>query len=132
MSANSPMILKTLTICRELFVAAPYLKERLGAVRFEAELLPRLRQIREGLRIGPNPDFGVALVDTFEWGFHTPAQALLDGIIQAQGFDWRFVTGRRRRFKELAPDYPESIPPVVGNLWAEALASAERALEPGE
>ncbi|MBF0163082.1 MAG: hypothetical protein HQL97_10885 [Magnetococcales bacterium] len=132
MSANSPMILKTLTICRELFVAAPHLKERLGPARFEAELKPHLCRIREGLLPGPNPDFGVSVVDALEWGFHTPLQPLLDGIIQSQGFDWRFVTGRRRRFKELAPDYPEPLPPVVRNLWAEALASAERVLAPGD
>nr|CAX83892.1 uncharacterized protein [uncultured bacterium] len=129
MSANAPMITKTLTICRELFVAVPFLKERLGAARFEAELKPRLQQLRESLHSGPNPDFGTPLLDTLEWGFHTPLQALLDGIIHSQGFDWRLVTGRRRRFKELASDHPEPVPQVVLTLWAAALASADHALD---
>ncbi|MEO5347989.1 MAG: hypothetical protein H7834_16680 [Magnetococcus sp. YQC-9] len=129
MSANSPMITKTLSVCRELFMAVPFLKERLGAPRFEAELLPRLQQIRESLAAGPNPEFGIPLVDTLEWGFHTPLQPILDGIIHAQGFDWRFVTGRRRRFKELAADYPEPIPTAVTTLWTEALTHANRVLE---
>ncbi|MBF0323387.1 MAG: hypothetical protein HQL62_10705, partial [Magnetococcales bacterium] len=59
------------------------------------------------------------LVDALDWGFHSPIQPVVETIIQAQRFDWRFITGRRRRFKALAPGQP--VAPNLATLWQRAL-----------
>lgn len=112
------MIAKTLIITSDLFDAATRIQQHLAPEAFMTAFLPRLRAIDHCLSLGPNPDLMSPLLDALEWGFHTPAQPILETIIYAQGFDWRFVTGRRRPFKSLASG--QTIPPTVTELWNQA------------
>lgn len=116
------MIIKTLLITCELFDAAVQIQKQLDADSFTTEFLPRLRQIHANLAMGPNPEISTPLVDALDWGFHHSIQPTMTTIIQAQGFDWRFITGRRRPFKQLASGQP--IPTAVSNLWQLALAKS--------
>ncbi|MBF0341747.1 MAG: hypothetical protein HQL95_12420 [Magnetococcales bacterium] len=116
------MIVKTLRIVCDLFDAVPHIGAQLGTERYSREFLPRLLAIRESLSQGPNPEFGIPVVDALEWGFHAPIQPILDRIIDAHGFDWRIVTGRRRRFPALAPGQP--VPNEVLHLWQQAMDRA--------
>ncbi|MBF0161257.1 MAG: hypothetical protein HQL88_03125 [Magnetococcales bacterium] len=121
------MIAKTLLLTSDLFDAAERMQKQLGPELFVHGLLPRLQRLHEALACGPNPDFGTPLMDTLEWGFHSPIQPIVEVIIHAQGFDWRIIGGRRRPFRSLAPGQP--IPPAVERLWAQALAKATRFLD---
>ncbi|MBF0153779.1 MAG: hypothetical protein HQL64_08575 [Magnetococcales bacterium] len=114
------MISKTLFITCDLFDAAARIEAQLGAEEFAREFLPRLRRIHDNLVQGPNPDLSIPLVDALEWGFHSPIQPVIETLIHAQRFDWRFITGRRRRFRALAPGQP--VPPALADLWQKALA----------
>ncbi|MEO5351698.1 MAG: hypothetical protein H7835_00545 [Magnetococcus sp. XQGC-1] len=113
------MITKILLLTCDLFAAAPRIQAQLGAERFAAEFLPWLQQIHLTLQRGPNPEIAIPLVEALAWGFHTPIQPILETLIHAQGFDWRFVTGRRRRFNALANG--QAIPIPVAKLWERAL-----------
>ncbi|MBF0125876.1 MAG: hypothetical protein HQM02_01560 [Magnetococcales bacterium] len=113
------MITKTLMITCNLFDATARIQAQLGDEGFARDFLPMLRLIHHNLAQGPNPDISIPLVDALEWGFHSPAQPIVETIIQSQGFDWRFITGRRRQFKALAAG--EAIPPPVSALWHRAL-----------
>ncbi|NGZ06440.1 MAG: hypothetical protein G8237_08790 [Magnetococcales bacterium] len=116
------MIIKTLRIACDLFDAAGRMRTQLGEERFFKELHPRLMRIRENLAAGPNPDVGIVVVELLEWGFYTEIQPILDVIIAGHGFDWRLVTGRRRRFAALASG-PAISMEVLG-LWERALEKA--------
>ncbi|MBF0427700.1 MAG: hypothetical protein HQL94_02145 [Magnetococcales bacterium] len=121
------MITKTLLVTCDLFDALPPIQAQLEATKFKSEFLPRLRQIHDNLALGPNPDISIPLVDALEWGFHGPIQPILSTILHSQGFDWRFITGRRRRFNELA--HGRSIPLSVQTLWGRALDKATRMMQ---
>uniref|UniRef100_UPI00187D4D8C hypothetical protein n=1 Tax=Candidatus Magnetaquicoccus inordinatus TaxID=2496818 RepID=UPI00187D4D8C len=101
-------------------------RQLLGNERFVADFLPQLQKIQSCLAQGPNPDLAMPLLDALEWGFHSPLQSTLETIIYGQGFDWRFITGRRRSFKALAPD--KTVPPALAQLWQQTLNKANRAL----
>lgn len=112
------MIAKTLLLTCDLLDATERIRKQLEAELFATEFLPRLRQIHQTLSLGPNPELTIPLLDILEWGFHSPVQPMLETIIYAQGFDWRFVTGRRRRFTALSPG--QNIPPMIAILWERA------------
>ena len=121
------MIAKILLIICDLFDAAERMQKQLGPESFSSGLLPHLRQIHHALVQGPHPDFGTPLLAALDWGFHSPIQPMVETIIHAQGFDWRFVGGRQRSFKTLAPGQP--ISPTVERLWHQALTKATLFLE---
>lgn len=112
------MIAKTLLLTCDLLDATERIQKQLEPERFATEFLPRLRRIHDTLSLGPNPDLATPLLDALEWGFHTPIQPILETIIYSQGFDWRLITGRRRRFSALSPG--QHIPPAIEKLWERA------------
>ncbi|MBF0425791.1 MAG: hypothetical protein HQL66_08240 [Magnetococcales bacterium] len=120
------MITKTLTVTHDLFTATPRIAAQLGHARFTTELLPRLRAIHTNLAQGPNPDLSIPLVAALDWGFHSPIQPVIETILAAQRFDWRFITGRPRRFKALEPG--RVIPPDIASLWQKVLTQSTHCL----
>ncbi|MBF0097193.1 MAG: hypothetical protein HQM04_11795 [Magnetococcales bacterium] len=126
MRIDKTLLEKSLLLAADLFAATDSCRRLLGDERFMAEFLPHLQRIQSNLAQGPNPDLAMPLLDALAWGFHSPLQPTLESIIYAQRFDWRFVTGRRRPFKALAPGAP--VPRTVAELWQIALHQANQAL----
>ncbi|MBF0185643.1 MAG: hypothetical protein HQM06_14830 [Magnetococcales bacterium] len=126
MRIDKSFLEKSLILTGELFDATPQCRSLLGEERFVTEFLPQLEQIRTNLAQGPNPDLLVPLLGALEWGFHSPLQATLETIIYANRFDWRFITGRRRPFKSLAPG--AEVPATVLQLWQQTQQKAAQAL----
>ncbi len=126
MRINTTLLEKSLLLTADLFAATDSCRRILGDHRFMTEFLPHLQRLQANLAQGPNPDLAVPLLDALAWGFHSPLQPALESIVYAQQFDWRFITGRRRPFKALAPGEP--VPPALAELWQKALHKANLAL----
>lgn len=93
------MLRKTLHVAEGLFRSAPYIK-----VDLEENWPPFcefLKQLHFNLKRGPHPEFGDPIIDAFQWGFSSAAEATLLTILEKQRFDYRFITGPKRRFKAL-------------------------------
>ncbi len=107
------MLIKTLQVTEALFMEAPRIKTLLGAGW--NDFFPHLERLRAALRQGPNPSFNDPLIDALALGFRGPAERVIDGILTAHGFDYRFITGRRRSFKKLRD--PATVPGDIQRLW---------------
>ncbi|MBF0142752.1 MAG: hypothetical protein HQL57_09945 [Magnetococcales bacterium] len=118
------MLGKTLQVALAIWLAAPHLKERLRD-RWP-EFREFLESLQKGMEEGPNPLFHVPLVRAIQWAFHTPAESVIAAILAENRFDYRFVTGRPRPFRELDPAAP--LPAKVAGLWDKVRETGARVL----
>ena len=114
------MLVKTLQVTETLFMDAPQIKSILGDGW--ADFFPHLQRLHETLQQGPNPAFNDPLIDALSLGFRGPAERVVNRILDSHGFDYRFITGRRRQFKKLRD--PATIPPDIQNLWRRVAAKS--------
>lgn len=115
------MLIKTLQVTESLFFAVPQIKAVLGGGW--PEFHRHLERLHASLRQGPNPGFNDPLIDALSLGFHGAAERIIAGILDEHGFDYRFITGRRRQFKQLRDG--AAIPDRIPALWRRVAAKGD-------
>ncbi|MBF0625691.1 MAG: hypothetical protein HQL82_12885 [Magnetococcales bacterium] len=93
------LVAKTLQVAEAVILAVPRIRPVLGD-RWP-EFCAFLRQLHDNLQKGPHPEFSDPLLEAIAWGFPTPIEPILSGILTANRFDYRFITGRPRHYRQL-------------------------------
>ncbi len=116
------MLTKSLLVAEAVLLAAETIKESSDAEWPQIE--EHLKELLAVLEREPNPDFTAPLMAALNVGFNSKAEPILSGILANFGFDYRFITGRPKRFSALKPG--KTIDPQVQRLWQKARDAGRR------
>jgi hypothetical protein len=115
------VLTKTLLVTESVLLKIPTIKEILG------DSLPlfwqHIDELNATLAREPNPDFTAPLNAALHLAFSSPAEPVIDAILQNYGFDYRFITGNPRRFSALKPG--REVPEQIQRLWLQARAAGQ-------
>lgn len=108
------MIKKALNITESLFMSVPQIRAMLEEQQWP-DFYAHLQDIHHALKRGPNPDFYEPLIRAMQMGFHSRAERVISAILDAHRVDYRFITGRIRRFHAL--EAGKTIPQDIIKTW---------------
>lgn len=115
------MITKNLLVIESLFLSVPRIKQQLGE-RWP-EFFVHLLAIQAAMQKGPHPEFSDPLIDALHWGFSSLAEPIFTSILEEHGFDYRFITGAKRRFRCFRPG--NVVATGILNRWEQILESSK-------
>ncbi|MBF0381453.1 MAG: hypothetical protein HQL69_10565 [Magnetococcales bacterium] len=116
------MLIKSLLVTEAVLIDAVAIQEKIGDGR--EQFLAHLLELNSILARGPNQDFTKPLVAALHIAFSSPAEPIVGGILQNHGFDYRFITGKPKRFSALNPG--KEIPPEIQKIWQLASEAGQK------
>lgn len=107
------MLTKSLLVTEAVLIRTAEIESTIG------DALPAFQdhigELTQVLAKGPNPDFTPPLIAALHTCFNTPAEPIIGTILHNLGFDYRFITGKPRRFSALKAG--KAIDPQIAQLW---------------
>jgi hypothetical protein len=115
------VLIKTLLVTEAVLTQTPEIKRMLGQ---SWPLFSKpLQVLIQTLQQSPNPDFTTPLMEALHVGFHSPAEPIVAQILENHRFDYRFITGKPKRFSALKPG--KQTPENIQQLWQRAREAGE-------
>lgn len=93
------MVAKTLQVAEALLNALPTIKGQLGPEWLQ--FYPIVQRLHHSLQKGLHPEFNGPIIEALTFGYRSPAEPIIAGILRENGLDYRFITGGARRFRSL-------------------------------
>jgi hypothetical protein len=116
------VLIKSLLVIEAVLIDAIAIKEMIG--ESGPQFLSHIQELNSILAQEPSPDFTKPLVAALHLAFSSPAEPIVGAILDNNGFDYRFITGKPKRFSALKPG--REIPPQVLRLWLQAREAGQK------
>ncbi|MBF0446248.1 MAG: hypothetical protein HQL68_11730 [Magnetococcales bacterium] len=116
------MLIKSLLVTEAVLLKAIAIKEKIGDN--SQQFLDHMHELNSILAQEPSPDFTKPLVAALHLAFSSPAEPIVGEILQNNGFDYRFITGKPKSFSALKPG--REVPPQIQRLWQQAREAGQK------
>jgi hypothetical protein len=116
------VLIKSLLVAEAVLIEAIAIKDKIGEDGPQFSVY--MQELNSILAQEPSPDFTKPLVAALHLAFSSPAEPIVGGILENHGFDYRFITGKPKRFSALKPG--REVPPQIQRLWLQAREAGQK------